>query len=131
MNARRIILAGGRGFLGQLLANYLQTRGWEPVVLTRAPSPTAQFKEIGWDAQTIGDWTKLLEGAEAVINLVGRSVNCRYNTENRRAIMDSRIESTRVLGEAIARCDSPPRAWLNSSTATIYKHTFGPAHDES
>jgi len=129
--SRRIILAGGSGFLGQLLASYLQPHGWEPVVLTRTPTPKAAFKEIAWDGRTVGDWTQSLEGAEAVINLAGRSVNCRYNAENRRAIMDSRVDSTRVLGEAIADCATPPRAWLNSSTATIYKHTFGPAHDES
>jgi uncharacterized protein len=129
--SRRIVLAGGSGFLGQLLASYLQPRGWEPVVLTRTPSAKPAFKEVAWDARTIGDWAQSLEGAEAVINLAGRSVNCRYNTENRRAIMDSRVDSTRVLGEAIARCATPPRTWLNSSTATIYKHTFGPPHDES
>jgi len=71
-----------------------------------------------------------LEGATAVINLAGRSVNCRYNPANRRLIMESRVFSTRVLGEAIAQCKQPPRVWLNSSTATIYKHTFGPAWDE-
>jgi uncharacterized protein (TIGR01777 family) len=129
--SRRIILAGGSGFLGQLLASYLKPRGWESVVLTRTPSQNAAFKEIAWDGRTIGDWTQSLEGAEAVINLAGRSVNCRYNAENRRAIMDSRVDSTRVLGEAIVRCAQPPPVWLNSSTATIYHHTFGPPHDES
>ena len=129
--SRRIILAGGSGFLGKLLAAYLQPRGWEPIIMTRTPSREAAFQEIAWDARTVGDWAQSLEGAEAVINLAGRSVNCRYNAANRRAIMDSRVESTRVLGEAIARCTKPPRVWLNSSTATIYKHTFGPAHDES
>lgn len=128
---RRIILGGGSGFLGQLLAKYLQPLGWEPVVLTRTPSPDAKFKEITWDARTIGDWAQSLDDADAVINLAGRSVNCRYNAKNRRAIMDSRVESTRVIGEAIARSANPPRVWLNSSTATIYKHTFGPAHNES
>ena len=129
--SKRIILAGGSGFLGQLLASYLQPRGWEPVVLTRTLSPTAKFKELSWDARTLGDWARSLDGAEAVINLAGRSVNCRYNAENLGAIVDSRVDSTRVLGEAISRCANPPRAWLNSSTATIYKHTLGSAHDES
>lgn len=129
--SRRIILAGGSGFLGQLLASYLKPRRWEPVVLTRAPSREAAFKEITWDGRTMSDWAQSLEGAEAVINLAGRSVNCRYNAENRRAIVDSRVDSTRVLGEAIARCATPPRTWLNSSTATIYRHTFGPPHAES
>ena len=131
MNSGRIVLAGGSGFLGQLLSSHLKSCGWDPVVLSRSPSPSAAFKEIPWDARTIGDWAQALEGADAVINLVGRSVNCRYNAENRRAIMDSRVDSTRVIGEAIARCTNPPRVWLNCGTATIYKHTFGPAHDES
>jgi uncharacterized protein (TIGR01777 family) len=131
MSARKIILAGGSGFLGQLLAEYLQPRGWEPIALTRAPAPNAKFQELEWDARTMGDWIKALDGAEAVINLAGRSVNCRYNAENRRAIMDSRVDSTRVLGEAIATCSRPPRVWFNSSTATIYRHTLGPAHDET
>jgi len=131
MNARRIILAGGSGFLGQLLAQHLQPLGWEPIVLTRSPSSAAKFQEVAWDARTRGNWANTLEGAEAVINLAGRSVNCRYNEKNRRAIMDSRVESTRAIGAAIARCTQPPRAWLNCSTATIYRHTFGPPHDES
>ena len=84
-----------------------------------------------WSGETLADWTKELEGAKAVINLAGRSVDCRYHDRNRRLIMDSRVNSTRVLGEAIAKCQQPPRVWLNSSTATIYKHTFGPAWDES
>lgn len=131
MKPRRIILAGGSGFLGQLLAGYLQSRGWEPVVLTRHPSAQARFKELAWDARTLGDWAPELEGAEAVINLTGRSVNCRFTPENRRLVMDSRVDSTRVIGEAIARCQQPPRAWLNCGTATIYRHTFGPPHDET
>ena len=131
MGTRRIILAGGSGFLGQVLARFLEPRGWEPIVLTRRPSTNAPFQEIGWDARTLGDWSGALEGAEAVINLTGRSVNCRYNEANRRAILGSRVDSTRVIGEAIARCTRPPRSWLNGSTATLYRHTLGPPHDES
>lgn len=129
--SRRIVLAGGTGFLGQLLGEYLQLRGWEPVVLTRKPLASARFHEIAWDARTLGDWTPSLEGAEAVINLAGRSVNCRFTPENKRLVMDSRVDSTRVLGEAIARCAKPPRVWLNSSTATIYKHSLERANDEA
>ena len=131
VNTRRLILAGGSGFLGQLLARHFQARGWEPVILTRKPARDACFKELTWDACTLADWKQAIEGAEAVINLTGRSVNCRYTEENRRQIMDSRVESTRVIGEAIAHAAVPPRAWLNCSTATLYKHTFGPPHDES
>ena len=131
MSQRRIILAGGSGFLGQILGQYLSTRGWEPIVLTRSPSATSTFTELPWDARTPGEWTQALDGAEAVINLTGRSVNCRYSEKNRRAILDSRVESTRILGRAIAGCMNPPRTWLNASTATIYRHTFGPPHDET
>jgi uncharacterized protein len=131
MNTRRIVLAGGSGFLGGLLAEHFHSLGWEPVILTRSPAPGAKFREVAWDARTRGDWARELDGAEAVINLTGRSVNCRYTPENRRAIMDSRVDSTRIVGEAIAQCAQPPRAWLNCSTATIYHHTFGPPHDET
>ena len=100
---RKIILAGGSGFLGQLLGRYLRTRGWEPIILARTTSPTAEFPQLPWDARTLGDWAQSLDGAEAVINLAGRSVNCRFTPENRRLVMDSRVDSTRVLGAAIAR----------------------------
>ena len=83
------------------------------------------------DERTRSLWAGLLDGARAVVNLAGRSVDCRYTARNRRLIMDSRVDSTRVLGEAIALCRRPPSVWLNSSTATIYRHTFGPAWDES
>jgi len=129
---RRIILAGGSGFLGHVLARHFLASGYDVVILTRTPKPRADgVREIAWDGETPGDWTRELEGAEAVINLAGRSVNCRYHERNRKIILESRINSTRVLGGAISRCAKPPQVWLNSSTATIYKHTHGPAWDES
>lgn len=100
------------------------------VVLSRAPA-SARWKTVAWDASTIGAWATEIDGADVVINLTGRSVNCRYTPENRRLIKESRVHSTRVVGEAIARASRPPKAWLQASTATIYAHTFGPAHDES
>lgn len=96
---------------------------------TDKTAPT--YKEVGWDAYSLGPWQTELEGAVAVINLTGKSVNCRYNARNRREILDSRVNSTRVLGEAIARCKTPPKVWLNAGTATVYKHTFGPGWDEN
>lgn len=131
MNPAKIILAGGSGFLGGELAQHFAALGWDIVVLTRTPnSRSDQVRELAWDTKSLGDWARELEGATAVVNLTGRSVDCRYNAKNRREIMDSRVNSTRVVGEAIAQCKSPPRVWLNSSTATVYRHTFGPAHDE-
>ena len=132
MTTHRIILAGGSGFLGGELTKHFKALGWEVVVLTRSPKPRADdVREVAWDSKSLGDWARELDGATAIVNLTGRSVDCRYNAKNRRDIMDSRVNSTRVVGEAIAQCETPPRVWLNSSTATLYTHTFGKPHDES
>jgi len=131
MNKSRIILAGGSGFLGQALAKHFQALGWEVVVLTRSPQANRAAREVRWDAETLGEWVPELEGAAAVVNLTGRSVDCRYTEANRRLILDSRVNSTRVVGQAIVQCAQPPHVWLNSSSATIYRHTLGPAWDES
>jgi uncharacterized protein (TIGR01777 family) len=132
MKPRRIILAGGSGFLGNTLAKYFLERQYEIIVLTRSPGARNDgVREIAWDAKSLGDWTKFMDGAEVVINLAGKSVDCRYNDANRKAIIVSRVESTRVLGKAIAQCKQPPRVWLNSSSATIYKHTFDKPKDEA
>jgi len=128
---QQIVLAGGSGFLGQTLASYFQRRGFEIVVLTRSPGQTAvTARQVRWDARTLGAWQVELEGATALVNLTGKSVNCRYHARNRREILNSRVDSTRILGEGIGRCSNPPSVWLNASTATIYKHTFGPPWDE-
>jgi uncharacterized protein (TIGR01777 family) len=122
---RRVVLAGGNGFLGQVLAQKLKAGGAEVIVLTRRQmAQEAGIIPVQWDGITLGPWTKHLEGAQAVLNLAGRSVNCRYHRRNRRSIMESRINSTRVLGEATAQCKRAPLVWLNSSTATIYKHSL-------
>src|ERR1051325_10336015 len=132
MHPSRLIIAGGSGFLGGALTKHFLKQGWQVIVLTRSPRErTDGAKEIAWDARSLGDWTKLVDGADAVINLAGRSVDCRYNEKNRRDIINSRVDSTRVIGEAIARCAKPPRVWLNASSATIYKHTFDHAMDEN
>jgi len=128
----KIIFAGGSGFLGTVLADYFAAKGIEVVILTRRPKARAGIvHEVFWDGATVGDWLAELEGARALINLAGISVNCRYHSRNRKLMLDSRLNSTRVLGDAIARCVNPPPVWLNSSTATIYRHTFGPAWDET
>jgi uncharacterized protein (TIGR01777 family) len=129
---RRIILAGGSGFLGTALARKFTSRGDEVVVLTRSPEERNDgVREVAWDAKSLGDWGALVDGSDVVINLTGRSVDCRYTERNRHAITASRVNSTRAVGEAIGRCAKPPRVWLNASSATIYKHTFDRAADET
>ena len=132
MNKPRIILAGGSGFLGGILSRSLLANNYEVVLLTRSPAQRNDAaKEIAWDGRSIGDWAGVIDGAMTVINLAGRSVDCRYTARNRRLIVESRVHSTRVLGEAISRCKQPPEVWLNSSTATIYKHSLDKPMDES
>jgi uncharacterized protein (TIGR01777 family) len=132
MSGQRVVLAGGSGFLGRVLAGFLSGRDYEIIVLSRSPGKVdGSIRQVQWDGRGTGDWVGQLDGALAVVNLAGRSVNCRYHARNRRAILDSRIESTRVLGEAIGKCAHPPRVWLNSSTATIYKHSFDRPMDEA
>ncbi len=127
----KIVIPGGSGQVGHLLARAFHKEGHEVIVLSRQPSMEAPWRSAAWDPRTPGSWTAELEGADAVINLAGRSVNCRYTPENRRAIMDSRVDSTRVIGEAISRAANPPRLWLQASTATIYAHRHDAANDEA
>jgi uncharacterized protein (TIGR01777 family) len=129
---KRIILAGGSGFLGQALARHFSALSWEVVVLTRQPKPRADgLREVAWDGETVGAWAHELEGAEAVVNLCGKSVDCRFTATNRKALLESRLLPTRAIGQAIANCQSPPRVWLNSSSASLYKHTFDRDMDEA
>ncbi|MSU34053.1 MAG: TIGR01777 family protein [Pedosphaera sp.] len=128
---QKLILAGGSGFLGKALAQHFDALGWEVVVFTRKPSETtAGAREVAWDGETIGDWTRELNGSFAVVNLAGRSVDCRYTPANRQIILDSRVKPTRILGQAMTQCELPPRVWLNASSATIYRHTLGTPWDE-
>src|SRR5918999_5814732 len=125
----RIVIPGGSGHVGTLLAHAFRADGHEVVVLSRRPQP-APWRVVAWDARTLGPWVTELEEADVVINLAGRSVNCRYTPENRRAILESRVDSAKVVGQAIARCDRPPKVWLQASTATIYAHRFDAPNDE-
>ena len=119
----KIVIPGGSGQVGRVLARHFQRRGDQVVVLTRGPH-TAEWQTVHWDGQTPGIWTQFLEGADVCINLTGRSVNCRYTPDNRVDIYNSRIVSTRLLGEVIGSLRNPPRLWLNASTATIYRHAL-------
>ncbi len=125
----KLVMPGGTGQVGTVLARAFHDDGHEVVVLSRKPA-SAPWRSALWDGATPGGWVSELEGADAVINLAGRSVNCRYNAKNQRAIRDSRLQSTRVLGRAIARARRPPRAWLQASTATIYAHRYDAENDE-
>jgi len=126
----KVVLPGGSGQVGTVLARAFHGEGHDVVVLSRDPKP-APWRVAEWDAETLGDWTKELDGADVVVNLAGRSVNCRYGEENRRLIVDSRVRSTRIVGEAIAHAKPAPRVWLQASTATIYAHRFDAANDEA
>jgi uncharacterized protein len=119
MSTRRVILAGGSGFLGKALAAHLRSQGYEAIVLTRSPAGNSE-QQAYWDGKTLGDWAGLLDGSQAVVNLAGKSVNCRYTPANRREIVESRVDSVRVLGQAILKCSSPPRAWVQSGSLAIY-----------
>jgi hypothetical protein len=125
----RIVLPGGSGQVGQMLARYFQKQGHQITVLTRGPY-TPPWQTVHWDGEHIGPWTETLEGADACINLSGRSVNCRMNATNRRAMYESRIGTTRLLNDVISRLSDPPRVWLNASTATIYRHSIDKPMDE-
>ncbi|MGB6877061.1 MAG: TIGR01777 family oxidoreductase [Candidatus Acidiferrales bacterium] len=126
----RIVLSGGNGQVGNILARYFHAQGHSVTVLARKPY-AAPWRVVPWDGVNLGEWTRKLENADVVINLAGRNVNCRYTAAHRREIMDSRVRSTRVLGEAIERLSAAPRVWLNSSTATIYRHVFDHPMDEA
>jgi len=128
MKNPKLILVGGNGFLGHHLRRHFQLLGYEVVSISRTGSG-----DVRWDARTLGPWAAELEGADLLVNLAGRSVDCRYTAANRHEILASRTESTCVLGAAVAACTRPPRVWLNSSTATIYADTRGdaPANTEA
>ena len=128
----KVVIPGGSGQVGQMLTRAFVRDGHEVVILSRCPEQTiAGARSVAWDARTLGGWTAELEGAGAVINLAGRSVNCRYNATNRREIIASRVESTHAIGQAISRAVNPPQVWLQASTATIYAHRFDAPNDEA
>lgn len=125
----KIVIPGGNGHIGQFLARAFHNDGHEVVVLARRKQQ-APWHTVLWDGKTLGEWAREIDGADVVINLAGRSVNCRYNTINRKEILDSRILSTQAIGKAIAQSSKPPAMWLQMSTATIYAHRFDAPNDE-
>jgi uncharacterized protein (TIGR01777 family) len=126
----KVVIPGGSGQVGNILARHFHARGDSVTVLTRKPVP-APWRTLEWDGATPGSWVAELEQSDLCINLAGRSVNCRYHTRNRRDIYESRIRSTLLLNQVIASLNRPPRLWINASTATIYRHSLDRPMDES
>ena len=125
----KIVIPGGSGQVGTILARDFQRDGHDVVVLSRQ-AETRPWRVVAWDGATLGDWSREVDGCDIVINLAGRSVNCRYSAGNRRVILDSRVLPTRAVGRAIAQANRVPRLWLQASTATIYAHRYDAPNDE-
>lgn len=129
----KIVIAGGTGYLGQLIAESLHQDNWDVVLLSRSSNPGHKIgRSVYWDAKSVGKWSLELEDAQVLLNLTGRSIDCRHNAANREEILNSRLHSTRVLGEAVSTAQSPPPCWLNASSMALYGQLWGnaPAHTE-
>lgn len=130
MRNKKIVIAGGTGFIGKGLCAYFGTDN-DVVVLTRQPSDAAgRVRDVYWDGRTLSGWAEYLDGADLLINLTGKSVNCRYTAANKQEIFDSRTYSTAILGEAVRLCKQAPRVWINAGSATIYRHAEDRPMDE-
>lgn len=126
----KIILAGGSGFLGMSLANYFKDN-YDVVILSRTNKEDKDgIRYVSWDAKNLSYWTKELEGALAIINLTGKSVNCRYNQANKMEIYQSRLDSTYIIGMAIEKCIIKPSIWFNAASSTIYRNELEKANTE-
>jgi len=129
---KRIILAGGSGFVGQALAPVLAGKGYNVVVLGRGAAHRKDGVDyLQWNGKTLGDWARSIDGAEAIVNLTGKNINCRHTAENQREIIGSRVDSVRVLGEAIANCAVPPRVFVQTSGVGYFGDTGDRVADES
>jgi uncharacterized protein (TIGR01777 family) len=128
---KKLVIAGGTGFLGEVLINHFKNKFEEIVILTRGKSRIIEtIKYVNWNAKTFSGWEKELENTSVLINLTGKSVDCRYTEENKTEILNSRIDSTKILNQAVLECKNPPLHWLNSSTSTIYRHSTDKEMDE-
>jgi len=130
VNPKRIVITGGSGFIGRALTKEFLARGFEMIVLTRSPRQREGVREAGWDGEHAGEWISLLEGAEAVIVLAGKNINCPHTPENLRGIASSRVNSVQAIAAAIEKLNPPPRVWAQASAAGFYGDTGGAACDE-
>ncbi|NER15133.1 TIGR01777 family protein [Leptobacterium flavescens] len=128
---KTLVLAGGSGFLGNILIEYFKNKFDKIIILSRSKTHTeGKLQFVKWDAKTLGSWVNYLNNSDVLINLAGKSVDCRYNQKNKDLILSSRLDSTNVLNKAILRLSHPPKLWINSSTATIYRHSTDKEMDE-
>lgn len=128
---KKLIIAAGTGFLGEVLTNHFKNKCEEIVILTRGKSRTNNnIKYVNWNTKTFTGWESELENADVLINLAGKSVDCRYTEKNKKEILLSRIQSTKILNKAVLNCKIPPKHWLNSSTSTIYRFSLDKQMDE-
>ncbi|HMI04905.1 MAG TPA: TIGR01777 family oxidoreductase [Pedobacter sp.] len=131
MKYHKIILAGGNGYLGGILAEYYKDLAHEVIILSRKPAePKANVRTVLWDGKTEGSWTGALDGADLLVNLCGKNVNCRYTAKNQREIFASRNVPTRLLNQVVSKMEHPPKLWINATSATIYRHAEDHAQDE-
>ncbi|UUV22642.1 TIGR01777 family oxidoreductase [Paenimyroides aestuarii] len=128
---KKMVIAAGTGFLGTVLIDFFKESYAEIIVLTRGKSEQKNNIEyVHWNAKSLTGWEMVLENADVLINLAGKSVDCRYTLENKAAILSSRVDSTKALNEAVLKCENPPKHFINSSTATIYRHSEDKQMDE-
>jgi uncharacterized protein (TIGR01777 family) len=131
MKYGKIVLAGGNGYLGNVLAKYFSQLADEVIILARKPqAETDNIKTMLWDGKTMGDWANNLSGTDLLVNLCGKNVNCRYTEKNKKEILNSRLIPTRLLGKAIKEMENPPKLWINITSATIYRHAEDHEQDE-
>jgi uncharacterized protein (TIGR01777 family) len=128
---KKVVIAGGSGFMGEALSHHFKSNGTEVFILTRKANYEKDgIHFINWDGTNLGDWSKHIDGSDLVINLAGKSVNCRYTEANKREIKRSRVDATKIIGEAISKASNPPKVWMNSSTATIFGYSLHEPQDE-
>ena len=124
MNGKRIIIAGGTGFIGRAIARELARRGADVVILTRHPDPSPSIgRHVRWDGTTLGEWTREIDGADAVVNLAGKNVNCRYTPKALAEVDESRVNAVVAMNTAIAQSRNPPRVLIQAATTAIYGDT--------
>src|SRR5277367_879859 len=130
MSMKRIVLAGGSGFIGRALAKALLVRGYDVVVLTRSPRKDSGFREVEWDGTHVGEWIQVLNGAEAIVNLAGRNVNCPHTPDNIDHILESRVNSVRAIALSLPHVKTPPRVWVQAGAVGFYGDTKDNLCDE-